>query len=144
MTVAVGARRRSGILDELARLGWLLATVFTNRGQEWAAGRLAGTNANTASYIGWGTGSGGGAGSTGLVAESTETRVNGTVSVSGSGSSAAYQTVGTMVATAARAITEVGNFETVSGSDIVVYSDFAVINLSTGDGIEFTISIDPE
>lgn len=43
MTMAVGTRR-SSLID---RLGWLLASVFTNRGQQWAAERMAGTNGNT-------------------------------------------------------------------------------------------------
>lgn len=137
MTMAVGVRRPS-------LLGWLLATVFTNRGQEWAAGRMAGTNANTASYIGWGTGSGGGAASTDLVTPAAESRTNGSVSVTGSGSTAKYQVAGTIVASAPRAITEVGNFETAATATIVVYGDFAVVNLGTGDGILFTITIDPQ
>jgi hypothetical protein len=121
-----------------------MANIFTNRGQQWAAERLAGTDGATGQYIGWGTGSGGTAAATTLVTPAPESRVAGTVSVAGTGSAAAYQTVGTIVASAPRTITEVGNFETNSGSDIIVYGDFAGISLAAGDGIQFTISIDPQ
>lgn len=66
------------------------------------------------------------------------------MSVSGSGSAAKFQVVGTIVATAPRAITEAGNFETAATATVIVYGDFAVINLGTGDGIQFTITIDPQ
>lgn len=128
---------------EVKRLGWLLATVFTNRGQDWAAQCMAQTNANDGHFIGWGTSSGGGAASTDLVAAAPESRATGTVSVNGSGAAAKYQVVGTITATATRAITEAGNFETSSTATIIVYGDFTVINLATGDGIQFTITIDP-
>jgi hypothetical protein len=121
-----------------------MANIFTNRGQQWAAERLAGTDANTGAYVGWGTGSGGTAASTGLVTPAPEARVVGTVSVAGTGSSAAYQVVATVVASAPRTITEVGNFETSGGADIIVYGDFTGIALAAGDGIEFTITIDPQ
>lgn len=121
-----------------------MAVVFTNRGQEWAAGRMVGSNANTGQYVGWGTSSGGGAASTGLVAESAESRVAGAVSLTGSGSSAKYQVIGTLTASAPRAITEAGNFEGSSDASIIVYGDFTVINLDTSDQIEFTITIDPQ
>lgn len=147
MTAAVGVLREGRALEErwerIRRLGILLATVFTNRGQQWAAERMAGTNANTGSYIGWGTGSGGTAAATDLVAAAAEARTNGSVSVSGTGSAAKYQVQGTITATATRAITEAGNFETSGTATIIVYGDFTVINLASGDGIQFTFTIDP-
>jgi hypothetical protein len=132
---------RPGLLE---RLGWLLAVTFTSRGQQWAAERMAGSSGNSGQYVGWGTGSGGGAGSTDLVSAAPEGRATGSVSVSGSGSAAKYQVVGTITAAAPRAITEAGNFETSSTATIIVYGDFTVINLATGDKIEFTITIDPQ
>lgn len=146
MTVSVGAVPRPSVplWEDAKRLGWLLATYFTNRGQEWAANRLVGGAATTGQYVGWGTGSGGNAASTALVTPA-DSRVSGTVSLSGSGSAAKYQVVATITAGAPRAITEAGNFETSgAASDIIVYGDFTVINLAAGDGIQFTITIDPQ
>jgi hypothetical protein len=54
---------------------------------------------------------------------------------------------GTITASAARAITEVGAFDAVgsgspaTGGNIDMYGDFAVINLATGDSIAFTINV---
>jgi hypothetical protein len=124
-----------------------MATVLTNVGEDWACQRLAGSGAMSASsgqYIGWGTGAGTAAkGDTTLFTESAETRATGTVSVTGSGATAKYQVVGTITATGSRAITNAGNFDASTSGNLFVKGDFATINLSTDDSIQFTITIDP-
>ena len=124
-----------------------MATVLTNVGEDWAAQRLAGSGAMSAAtgqYIGWGTGAGTAAkGDTTLFTESAESRTAGTVSVTGSGATAKYQVVGTITATASRAITNAGNFDASTSGNLFVHGDFATINLSTDDSIQFTITIDP-
>lgn len=123
-----------------------MAIVLTNVGEDWAAQRLAGTGAlsgNAGTHIGNGTGTGGAVkGDTALGTE-VETRAATTVSVTGSGSTAKYQAVATIAITATRAITEVGLFSASSSGSMFVRSDFAAINVVSGDSIQFTITIDP-
>lgn len=123
-----------------------MATVITNVGEDWAAQRLAGTgalSANAGTHVGFGTGTTTAAkAQTALVTE-VETRGATTISVVGAGASAVYQAVATIAATAARIITEVGLFSAATVGSMFLRSDFAAINLNSGDSIEFTITIDP-
>jgi hypothetical protein len=105
---------------------------------------MAQTNTNDGRYIDWGTGAGTAAKSdTDVFTAGGESRATGTVSVTGSGSTAKYQVVGTMTASGAKTITNAGNFETSTGTTIIVHGDFSGIALGSGDSIEFTITIDP-
>lgn len=128
-----------------------MATVLTNNGEEWAAERLAGvqgagTNnvaANAGTHIGMGTGSHTAAKADTALTTEVETRGATTVTVVGTGSSAKYQATATVTATATRAIIEAGLFSASTTGIMFVSGDFAAINLSSGDSIAFTITIDP-
>lgn len=89
----------------------------------------------------WGTGTNAeAAADTALQTESAEARVNGTQASATVGANATYTTVATITATATRAITEHGIFDstTVAGSTLWDRSVFSVINLASGDSIQFT------
>lgn len=51
------------------------------------------------------------------------------------------QWVGTITATAARAVTEAGMFDAATVGNMLMRATFAVINLVTGDSIQFTIKV---
>lgn len=124
-----------------------MATVLTNIGEQWAAERMAGTgtySSATGAYIAWGTGTGTAAKSDAtLFTEASETRVAGTVSVTGSSSTAKYQVTGTLTADGTKTITNAGNWTASTSGALLVKGDFTGIPLSTGDQITFTITIDP-
>ena len=122
-----------------------MAVVLTNQGEEWACRCMAQTDADDAHFVGWGTGAGTAAkADTGLFTEASEARVVGTVSVQGTGAAAKYQVVGTLTADGAKTITNAGNFEALTGANIVVHGDHGGIALALGDRIEYTITIDPQ
>lgn len=102
--------------------------------------------ASRARYIGWGTGTGQGATSTDLATAADESRTTGTTSQETTNTTNdTLRVSGTITATGTRAITEVATFDAAgtgnppSGGNMAVYSDFSVINLSSGDSIAFTI-----
>ena len=76
-----------------------MASVLTNVGEDWVAQRLIGAGALSTfdmHFLAWGTGAGTAAkGDTTLFTEAAEARVSATMSVTGSGSTAKYQAVGT-------------------------------------------------
>lgn len=99
-------------------------------------------------YMQWGTGSAAAASANVVTTTSTtESRTTGTATqqtttVTGD----TFRVVGTIVAAAARAITELGIFDAAgtgsppTGGNMCIYGDFSVINLSTaGDSINFTV-----
>lgn len=125
--------------------------VVTNNGEEWVAERLAGTQgagtnnvaSNNGSYIGVGTGTTTPAkGDTALETE-TETRAATTVTVTGTGSSAKYQATATVAMTGSHAITEVALLSASSSGVCFVHAVHDVINVSNGDSIAYTLTIDP-
>lgn len=119
-------------------------TVLTYVGEEWAAGRMAGTDSTTGVFVAWGTGSGVAAkGDTTLFTEASEERANGTVSVDGTGATAKYQVVGILTADGTKTITNAGNFSADTSGDLIVHSSFDGIDLDEDDQITFTITIDP-
>lgn len=124
-----------------------MATVLTNLGEQWAAERMAGTgtySGDNGAYIAWGTGTGTAAKSdTTLFTEATESRVAGTVTVTGSGNGAKYQVSGTITADGTKSITNAGNWTASTGGALLVKGDFTGIPLSSGDQITFTITVDP-
>lgn len=124
-----------------------MATVLTYTGEDWCAQRMAGSGTDssyTGSYVGWGTGAGTAAKADTTLFTETGTRVSGTVSVSGTGASAKYQVVATLTAGGALAITNAGNHTLSSGGTLIVHGDHGTVNLSSGDSIQYTISIDPQ
>jgi hypothetical protein len=135
-----------------------MAVVLVNGGEEWAAERLAGVQGsgtnNVAAvdghFIGWGTGAGTSAkGDTTLFTESADpgstARATGTVTVTGSGSTAKYQCQGTLSSTTTQTITNAGTFSSQSGGTNVLFikGDFTGIPLVNGDSIQFTFTLDP-
>lgn len=101
-----------------------------------------------AKYIGWGTGSGQGATSTDLATAADESRTDGTSSQqTTTTTNDTYRVTGTITATGTRAITEVGVFDGAgtgnppSGANLAVYGDFTVINLASGDSIQFSVDV---
>ena len=124
-----------------------MATVLTYVGEDWLVQRAAGTgsmSSTTMPYVAWGTdGTTATKSDTALGAESAESRVSGTVTVQGSGSSAVYQNVATITATATRAIQEAGIFDASSSGNMAIHGNFTTINLSTDDSIQFTFTLDP-
>jgi len=124
-----------------------MAVVLTNAGEDWAVQRMAGAGADssyTGSYVGWGTGAGTSAKTDTTLFTETGSRVNGTVSVSGTGSAAKYQVVATLTAGGALAITNAGNFTLSSAGTLIVKGDHSVVNLASGDSIAYTITLDPQ
>lgn len=100
-------------------------------------------------YLQWGTGTGAVASATAVTTTTTtEARTAGTMSqVTVTTTNDTLQVVGTITAAGARAITEVGVFDAVgTGSppttgNMDFYGSFAVVNLSTGDSIAFTVKV---
>ena len=94
-------------------------------------------------FVAWGTGAGTAViTDTTLFTESAETRTSGTsTQQTTTVTSDTYQVIGTITATAVRAITNAGLFDAVTVGNLFVKGDFATINLASGDSIQFTIKI---
>lgn len=100
-------------------------------------------------WLQWGTGSGASASANAVTTTSTsEARTAAAMSqVTTTVTNDTMQATGTITAAGARAITEVGLFDAAgagsppTGGNMDVYGDFAVINLSTGDSIAFTVKV---
>lgn len=119
-----------------------MATVYANAGKGVTTNRIkgAGTEPN---FVAWGTGAGTAAiADTTLFTESAETRTTGTsTQQTTTTTNDTYQVVGTITASAARAITNAGLFDAVTTGNLFVKGDFATINLAINDSIQFTIKI---
>jgi hypothetical protein len=125
------------------------ATVVTNKGKGMLADRLRTTPAtytNPPKFVAMGTGATGAArtavaGDTALSTE-VETRTSGTEStVTTTQTGDTYQSVGTVTATATRAVDEAGLFDASSTGNMGLSATFPVINLASGDSIQFTAKI---
>jgi hypothetical protein len=81
-------------------------------------------------------------GDTTLVGE-VETRGAVTPSLTGTGATAKAQYIWTQAATAGRVIVEAGLFSASTSGSMFTSHDFSAINLSSGDSIQFTLTIDP-
>ncbi len=93
-------------------------------------------------WLGWGTGSGQGVTATDLATASAEARTDGTPSAQTTTTTGdTFRVVGTITATGTRAITEVGIFDASTGAALRFYADFSVLNLNSGDSIQFTIDV---
>lgn len=117
-----------------------MASILANTGKSFITNLLA---SSAAKYIGWGTGAGTAAASdTTLFTESSETRATGTQSQqTTSTTSDTYRVVGTITATAIRAITNAGIFDAVTVGNLIAKGDFATLNLASGDSIQFTFNL---
>jgi hypothetical protein len=121
-----------------------MATVLTNVGEQWVCDRASGVSALDGQYVAWGTGAGTAAkGDSTLFTEASEARVSGTVTTNGTGASAKYQVVATIVADGVKTITNAGNFTASAAGVLIVKGDFTGIALAADDSITFTITLDP-
>lgn len=119
-------------------------TVLTNAGEEWSAGRLAGTALTEAKYVAWGSGEGTAAkGNVILFNEESESRVTGTVTVEGTGASAKCKVVATLTADSAKTISEVGVFTASTNGTLVIHETFDEQELAEGDTLTFSLTINP-
>lgn len=93
-------------------------------------------------HVGWGTGTVAPVdGDTALGTAAPEARVTGTPSiVTTTTTNDTHRVVGTIAATAARAITEVGVFDAATAGNMFIRATFPAINVVSGDSIQFTIS----
>jgi ribose 5-phosphate isomerase len=122
------------------------ATVVTSSGKAIAAKRHIGATPAQAepNYIGIGTGATA-AGRTAAAGDTSlstpvESRVAGTSStVTTTVTNDTYQTVGTITASAARAVDEAGTFDASTAGNMDVSATFAVVNLQSGDSLQLTI-----
>lgn len=121
-------------------------TVITTVGKAMFADRVRTTPAtysNAPKYVAMGVGATGAdrtavVGDTALSTE-VETRTSGTESiVTTTTTGDTYQVVGTVTASASRAVDEAGLFDASSTGNLFLSATFAVVNLSNGDSIQFT------
>jgi hypothetical protein len=120
-------------------------------GKAILSGRMIGATPTQAEphFVGWGTGAGAGAaGSTDLSTAASEARVAGTsTQVTTSTTNDTHQVVGTITASGAKTITNVGIFDAAgSGSPPsggVLYAIFDGLSqaLASGDSIQFTAKV---
>lgn len=119
-----------------------MATVLANAGRAILTNRIIGSGTEP-KYVAWGTGAGTAAVTdTTLFTESAEARTSGTsTQQTTSVTNDTYQVVGTITASATRAITNAGLLDASTSGNLFVKGDFSTINLSSGDGIQFTIKL---
>lgn len=124
------------------------ATVVTTGGKAVAAKRQLGSTPSQAEpkFIGIGVGATGAArtavaADTALTTE-VETRATGTSStVTTTNTNDTYQTVGTITATATRAVDEAMTFDASSTGNNQLSATFPVINLLSGDSLQLTAKV---
>lgn len=124
-----------------------VATVVTNKGKATIANRLQTTpSLNPIKFVAMGVGATGAA-RTAVVADTAlttevETRTSGTESIVTTGvTNDTYQVVGIVAATATRAVDEGGLFDASTVGNMGTSATFNVINLVSGDSIQFTWKI---
>lgn len=121
-----------------------MATVLTNVGEQFVCDKLSDVIATSPEFVAWGTGAGTAVkADTTLFTEASEARVSGTETTEGTGASATYQNVGSIVADGTKTITNAGLFSASSGGTLVIKGDFTGIALVAGDSIQFTFTLDP-
>lgn len=127
------------ILALLLALG--MATVFTNAGKAIVTNRLRGSGTEPA-YVAMGTGAGTAAATDTTLFTEVESRTLGTsTQQTTTVTNDTYQTVGTITATAGRAVTNAGAFDASSAGNLFMKGDFSVINLNTSDSLQLTCKV---
>lgn len=120
--------------------------VVTNVGKAMFADRMRttpGTYSNSPKFVAMGVGATGAArtaavGDTALSSQ-VESRTSGTESTQTTTvTNDTYQVVGTVTATATRAVDEAGLFDASSSGNLAVSATHAVNNLASGDSIQYT------
>lgn len=98
--------------------------------------------ADAVKYLGWGGGTGQDETATDLAAPFAEDRASGMLAATTTDTTNdTFRVTGTITATDARAVTEVGLFTEPTGSVMQVYGDFPAVTLASGDSIAFTIDV---
>jgi len=122
-------------------LGIISTKVVTSAFVNFVVDQLQSSSGEIAgfSYHEMGTGSTAEASGDTALVTAVETRTNGTKTEGASAN--IYRSVGTITATATRAIVEHGLFNASSGGTLMDRSVFSVINLGSGDGIQFTYEL---
>jgi hypothetical protein len=121
-----------------------MATVLTNTGEQGVCDFLSAVDQVAFDWAAWGTGAGTAAkGDTTLFTEASEARVQGTKSTNGTGASATYRLVATIVADGTKTITNAGLFNASTVGDLFIKGDFSGIALVLNDSIQFTFDLDP-
>lgn len=143
MSVALPFPRRS-LMDWLRDFIFSLAVVLPNAGEEYIVDKLTETVQTNPSFVGWGTGAGTAAKTdTTLFTEAAEARASGTVTKTGTGSTAKWQNVATMTSASGQTITNAGCFTASSAGTMVVKGDHTGVVLAIGDQIQYTFTLDP-
>lgn len=119
-----------------------MAALITNLGEEQIVDKLLASPIWT--HIGWGTGAAPTETSTDLTTAGAEARVAVSNAKVGTGDAALLRVTGTITATGAKTVTEVGLFTGTTGANMGVASDHAGTPLAIGEGIAYTIDINPE
>jgi hypothetical protein len=125
------------------------ATVCTNIGKAMLADRLRqtpGTYTNSPKWAAMGVGATSAARTAAVtdtaLSSEVESRVSGTESlVTTSVTNDTYQNVATIVATGVRAVDEFGLFDANTVGNMGFSATLAVVNLSSGDSIQFTSKV---
>jgi len=121
-----------------------MATVLTNAGEEYIVDKLTETVQTNPSFIGWGTGAGTAAkADTDLFVPAAESRVSGTVTKQGTGSTAKWQNVGTLTSASAQTITNAACFTASTAGTCVIKGDHTGVALAISDQITYTFTLDP-
>jgi hypothetical protein len=121
-----------------------MATVLTNVGEQFICDKLNDTVATAPEWVAWGTGAGTAAkGDTTLFTEASEARVQGTMSTTGSGSTAKFQVVATITADGTKTITNAGAFTASTSGTLVIKGDHTGVAVDASDQIQYTITLDP-
>lgn len=128
-----------------------MSSLVPNTGKSIISGRMIGSTPSQAEphFVGWGTGAGAGsATSTDVSTPASEARVSGTsTQVTTSVTNDTHQVVGTITASGAKTITNVGVFDAAgtgsppSGGNLYAIFDGLSQALASGDSIQFTAKI---
>lgn len=118
-----------------------MAVVFTNSGHSGVVTRIIGSGSQF-NYMAWGTGAGSVSAGDNTISGEVNSRVAGTVGAATTTlTNDTYQLVAVMSATAAYGITNAGVFDASTNGNSLVKGDFAVVNLASGDSIQFTVKL---
>lgn len=117
-----------------------MANIFTNSGRAIATNLVSGLGGTIPHWLGWGVGTAAAAAAdTALQSASAEARAVGTVSrTTVTVVNDTVSVVGTLTAASAQAITELGQFDALTGGNLFIHSVFAAINVAVNDTVQFT------
>lgn len=121
------------------------ATVLTNAGKAITTNRIKGAGTEP-SYVGIGVGATGAARTAAAadtaLSTAVESRVVGTSTQQTTAvTNDTYQVIGTVTATAARAVDEAGLFDASTNGNMYLSATFPVVNLAIGDSMQATLKV---